>query len=121
VVTIARGGGLDSGGGNQGGAENGKCLSHGCFSRDGGSGCEKMSRVFAVAGDMATRLPNISGAGFTIGSVAIKLGRANFLASAKYSAIAPVAPVDLPPPIRFNGPNRVFRRQRCRNICWSFS
>jgi hypothetical protein len=60
--------------------------------------------VFAVAADMATRPADISARDIT-------LGRANFLASAKYSAIAPVAPVDLLPPIRFNGPDLVCMRQ----------
>jgi hypothetical protein len=76
-----------------------------------------MSRVFAVADDMATRPPIISRAGFTIGAAAFTLGRANFLVPAKYSAIAPMPPMDLPPAIRFNGANSVFWRQRCRNIC----
>jgi hypothetical protein len=50
-------------------------------------------------------LPDISRAGFTIRSAAITLGRANFLAPAKYSAIVPAAPVDLPLAIRFNEAN----------------
>jgi len=41
VVAVARGGGLDGGGGDQGDAENGKGLSHRCFSGGGDSGCEK--------------------------------------------------------------------------------
>jgi hypothetical protein len=38
------------------------------------------------------------------------MGRASFLASAKYSAIAPPGPMDLADAIRLNGANRGFRR-----------
>jgi hypothetical protein len=79
--------------------------------------------VFVVGADMAMGLPNISRDSVTIGRGAITMGRASFLLSAKYSAIAPVGQMDLAAAIRFNRgefgfQTLVSRRQRCRNICW---
>ncbi|MBR0822289.1 hypothetical protein [Bradyrhizobium liaoningense] len=65
----------------------------------------KRSPVFAVVADMAMCPAEYQPAGFTIRSVAITLGRANFLAPAKYSAIVPAPPVDLTLAIRFNEAN----------------
>jgi len=50
VVAVARSGGLDGGGGNQRGAENGESFLHRCFSRDD---APAVRNVFVVAADMA--------------------------------------------------------------------
>ena len=104
MMAVVRRGGLDGGGGNQRRAEDDEMSFASFLSPVTTARLWDVFCVFAVAADMAMRPADTSAATIT-------LGRANFLVPAKYSAIVPVAPMDLTCRNPVQWAKLVFRRQ----------